>query len=305
MAEDGSNIPFAGFSENLVDANTGAAKEFSIPIPEDYADTSLAGKSCDFSVTVNEIKEQKLPDLDDEFAKGVGNGYENFEALKISIQEDLIEQSKRATQQAFQSKSLEEVLKGVSVELSDLTVKREIDHLLDERFQDRQGRRIDMDAYLRDAGKTQEELQDELRPAAIERLTRFLVLRKLAKDEGIEVASEDVDAEIENISSRSADSKEAMKTALSSENARTSLSTAIMNRKVLERLAEIVSGEAVADDSETQGTETEEASEDTISGAAPDSESSEEESDREETPATTENITSDEPKDKGGNPSDN
>ena len=296
--------PFPGFSVYLEGMDQNEAKEFTLNVPEDTPDKSIAGKECRFNVKVLEIKEKNLMELDDEFAKGVGNGYENFEALRTSIQEDLVEQTERADQQSFQSKSFEEVIKGVSVELSDLTIKREIDHLVDERFQDRQGRRIDMDAYLRDAGKTQEELQDELRPAAIERLTRFLVLRKLATEEGIEVASEDIDTEIENISSRSSDSKEALRQALSSENARISLSTSIMNRRVLERLAEIVSGEAVADDVDTEDTETEEASEVTMSVAAPDLEASEDESAQEVPPVTAENITSDEPKDRGGNPSD-
>ena len=239
-------FPFPGFSENLEGLNKDESREFSLPVPEDYQDQSIAGKEVNFTVKALEIKEKLLPEIDDEFAKGVGEGYESLEALRTKVLEDLAEQAERASQHAFQEKLLEDLINGASVKISDLTTDRETDHLIEERAQASQGRRVDVDSYLRDVGKTQEELREELKPAAVERLTRFLVIRKLAQEEDIEVTPEDVDAQIESISAGSAESRDSLRQAFSSESARNSISNAVTTRKVLERLAQIVQGKVEA-----------------------------------------------------------
>ena len=106
---------------------------------------------------VQEIKEKDLPELDDDFAKGVGEGYESLENLRAQILENLTAEADRVSQRAFKEKVLEEVIKGTSVEVSELTTNREIDHLLEGHAQARQGRQMDVDEYLRQEGKTREE----------------------------------------------------------------------------------------------------------------------------------------------------
>ena len=241
--KDGTE-PLPGFSVYLEGTGKDESKEFTLNVPEDHSDKTMAGKECRFSVKVLEIKEKSLPELDDEFAKGVGDGYESLEALHASVLEDLTTRIERSAQIAFQERSMEEVVKGASVELSDLTINREIDHLLEEQARAAQGRQTDVEAYLQDAGKSQEEVRDELRPRALERLTRFLVLRELAQQEGIEVSSEEIDSEVESLTSHSPEQRETLRQAFSSEGARSSISNAISARKVLERLAQIVQGDA-------------------------------------------------------------
>ena len=241
--------PFPGFSVYLEGLEKDESKEFTLTAPEDYPDNSLAGKECRFNVKVLEIKEKVLADPDDEFAKGVGQGYESLEALRSAIMKDLTEHVEREAQHTFQGKSLEEVIKGAHVEVSQLTTRREIDHLLEERSRALKERRMDMDTYLQQVGKTLEEVREELRPAAEERLTRYLVIRRLTQEEGIEVTPQEIDGEVENLTAGSGESKENLRQAFSSENARSSLGDAILTRKVLERLAQIVQG--LADEEET------------------------------------------------------
>ena len=241
-------LPFPGFSVYLEGMEREASKEFTLTVPEDNADATMAGKECRFNVKILEIKEKVLPELDDEFAKGAGEGYESLVALRSGIQENLTAQAERAAQRVFQERLLEEIIGGASVEVPDLTTNREIDHLLEERLQAAQGRRTDMESYLRDAGKTHEDLRDEIRPAAQERLTRFLVVRKLAQEEGIEVLPEEIDVEVENLASMSGESGEAMRRALASEGARTSIGNGLLSRRVLERLAQIVGGSMEGED---------------------------------------------------------
>ena len=227
-----SSVPFPGFSIYLEGMNRDESKEFTLQVPEDYADNTIAGKECRFNVKVVEIKEKVLPEVDDEFAKGVGEGYESLEALRASILKDVTEQAERAAQRAFQETSLEEVIKGASIEVSDLTTNREIDDLLEEQLQTRQRFQMDMDTYLQNVGKSREELRDEVRPTAQERLTRSLVVRKLAQEEGIEETSpEEIDAEVEKLTSGAGESSEFLRRTFSSESARSSIGSAMLTRK--------------------------------------------------------------------------
>ena len=251
VPDQDNTLPLPGFSVYLEGLARDETKEFTLQVPEDYADTTLAGKECRFKVLVHAIKEKALPELDDEFAKGVGTGYDNLEALRTSILGDLNERAERASQRSLQDKSLEALIEGASVEVSELTTDREIDHLLEDRAREERGARVDIEEYLQSAGKTREELIEELRPQAEERLTRMLVLRKLAQDEGLEVLPEDIDAEVGRLSDASGDSAQSIRQAFSSEGARSSLGSALLTRKVLERLAIIVQGEAEEPESAT------------------------------------------------------
>jgi trigger factor len=238
-------LPLPGFSIHLEGMNKDNTKDFTLPVPEDFHDTTIAGKECRFTVNIREVKEKALPEIDDEFAKGIGDGFESLEALRVNIMENLTTQAERATQSALRERSLEEVIKGASIEIADLTANREVDHLLEEQAQAIQSGRVDMETYIQTAGKSLEELQQELRPTAEERLARFLVLRKLAREEGLEVSDEEVDQEIDNMVSMGGDSGgEALRRAFSSGAARGSISSTLLNRKVLDRLAEIVQADA-------------------------------------------------------------
>ena len=234
--------PFPGFSVYLEGLKKDEAKEFTLTVPEEYPDGTIAGKECRFNVKVQEIKEKALAELDDEFSKGVGEGYETMEELRASVRNDLKEQSERAAQQDLEGKTLDEVIKGTSIQVPELATNREIDQLLDERIHAELNRHVDIDTYLQNVGKTQEELRDEMRPAAHERLTRYLVVRQVAKEEEIDVSPEDVDAEVERLSSGAGESGDTLRQAFSTENARGSIRTAVLTRRVLERLGEIATG---------------------------------------------------------------
>ena len=262
--------PFPGFSLYLEGLEADSQKEFTLTVPEDYGDTSIAGQECRFDVKVLGIKVKALPELDDEFAKGVEDGYETLELLRTSILENLTSESERIAIRAHQEKILEEVIKDASLEISASTINHEIDHLLEDQARMQQGREANVDTYLQNVGKSREEIREELRPAAQERLNRYLIIRKLSQDENIEVSDEDVDQEVENLTSASGESIETLQQVLSTDDARSSLSSAILTRKVLERLVQIVQGGQTEEDSgpETEGAEDHEEA----SGSSPDQE---------------------------------
>lgn len=246
-------IPFPGFSVYLEGMSSGEEKEFTLTVPEDYRDTAIAGKECRFEVKVLEVKEFILPDLDDEFAKGVGEGYDSMDELQEDIRRRLHNDATEAASRGLQEKALQQVIDGANVLYPPLTEQRELDRMVEDRAQALREHRLQAEDYVAEAGKSDEEVRAELRPEAVERLTRFLVLRELSREEGIEVTDDDVEDEIDQMAG-TGESQEAIRNAFSSDNARSAIRSAILSRKVQERLGEIaqndpegVTGE-VADD---------------------------------------------------------
>ena len=237
-----NQLPMPGFSVYLEGAVEGEEKEFTLKVPDEHAQAQYAGQECRFRVNVLSIKEKRLPDLDDEFAKGIRDGYESLEALRSDVTERLTKDAETASLRQLEQNSLEELLKIAKVQASSLIYQRELDQMHQEQERRLQGQRVDMDTYLSFIGNTQEEWLEQLKPQAEQRLNTFLVMRKLAQEEAIDVDPDEIQAEIDTTASLSGDSEDAMRAALSTDSARDSIRSSLLSRKVMERLVEIVQG---------------------------------------------------------------
>jgi trigger factor len=237
-------LPVPGFSIYLEGMSEGQEKDISLAIPEDHQQTGYAGQECQLHVRVLSIKEMKLPELDDEFAKGVRDGYESVEALTAFVRGQLTTTAEKASLRQLERDSLEELVKLATIQASALIYQRELDGMFEERERAMRNQRLDMDTYLSYIGKTEEEWREQLKPQADQRLNTYLVLRKLAREESIDVSSEEIQGEIESMMSESEGSEEATRQALSSDSAKDSIRSMIFNRKVLQRLVQIVEGQA-------------------------------------------------------------
>ena len=244
IPQQDNQLPIPGFSIYLEGMTEGQEKEFTLPIPEEHHQDQYAGQECRIHVQVLSIKEKRLPDLDDEFAKGVRDGYENMEALTTFVRQQLTETAEHASQRLLERDSLEELLKIATIKASSLLYQRELDALYEDRERAVRNQRLDMDSYLSYIGQSEEEWREQLRPQAEERLKTYLVFRKLAQEEGIDITDEEIQEEIESVLSDSGDSAETMRNAFNSENARSSIRTSLLNRKLMRRLVEIVQGSA-------------------------------------------------------------
>lgn len=253
MAEDGSNIPFAGFSENLVEAVAGEPRQFSIPIPEDYADTSLAGKSCDFEVTVNEIKEQKLPDLDDEFAKGMGDGYETMAQLRESVESDLRTTAETAERNSFRQQAVDALVEMATVEMAPLHIEHELRHAMYNRARFVQNLDMQYDDYLRYRGRTQQEDLEDMRETAVRRLSQSFVVRELAERESIEVGDDEIDDKLKEILDSGGEAATQLREAEDQDRARDAVRSSLRVDKAVDLLMAIARGEepSSGDPSET------------------------------------------------------
>lgn len=302
IPETSNVLPFPGFAEHLEGLEEGQSKEFTVTVPEEYPRPEYAGKDIAFQVEVLSVKEKALADLDDEFAKGVGEGFDDMDALRAHILERITGEAESQADYAFQEQSMNSLLESATITASDLLLEREIQSMQEERERMLRNQRLDLDTYLSYVGKTEEEFQEELRPVAEDRLNRQLVVRKLAQAEGLEVAPEEIEAEIEEMLANSAgENAGAMRRALNSESTRESIRGSLLSRKVMERLVAIVQGpepdagqaaaEAAAAASDVDVAA--EAEADTIASAEADTTDTPETSEATETTATTE--TPDEP----------
>jgi len=257
IPQEDNNLPFPGFSTHLEGMLEGESKLFTLSVPDDYPQENYAGKECQFNVEVLSVKEKNLTELDDEFAKGVREGFESLEALTDHVRQRLVDESEATETRRLEVSGLEELKKLAKIEASELVYERELDMMYEERARSLQNQQMSMELYLSYVGQTEEELREQMKPQAEERLNTMLMLRKLADVEEIEVGDEDVEVEITNlIESTGGNSDASMMQALNTENARESIRSSLMNRKIMARLVGISQGEESASPAATDATDT-------------------------------------------------
>ena len=249
--------PVAGFGAALEGMAQGETREFTLPFPDDYRDAELAGKSCDFVVEAKEIKGRELPDMDDEFAHGVGQGYDSLEALREDIRGRHRASLEAEAQGRYEEKVLDEVLLTAEIEMAPLLVQRETERLeqdLRDRVQSLVRGPLGVDEYMSLLGKTAEEVQEELRPRAEMRLQRSALLSSVAEAEGCEASDEAVSAEIEGMVQEAGPRGREVRRHFKNAQNREMVARTLRARQALERLVAIAKGEGEQESATTQET---------------------------------------------------
>ena len=237
--------PFPGFSENLVGLETNKSSQFNLLIPEDFADSNLAGKDAHFEVTIKDIKTRILPEVDDEFAKGIGEGYESLEELKNEIQKGIQTEAEEENSRVHRESIVEALMANATVDMSPLLLQREAEHMVEEQERMVSQANMNIDDYLTSLGKTREEFVEESKSEASDRLKRSFVLEKLAKEEDIEISDEDID---ERISEMFANSEQEIPESTQNAQMRDYLSRSLLMEETMKKLELIASGGSVEDD---------------------------------------------------------
>jgi trigger factor len=238
--------PVPGFAEQLSGMQREEEKEFKLQFPSDYAKAELAGKKASFKVKVIEIKQERLPELNDEFASGVNPDFKTLDSLQERVSTNLRLGAEEQAREEFEERVIEAAVDLSQVEFPPVLVEAEIGHVLSQ-----QARRWQLDAkgleqYFKSINKTEEEVREELRPVATKRVTASLVLGKIAEEEKIEVSDAEIDAEVENMTrSADEDKKDKLQGFLNTPQARESIRQTLMTRKTIQRLVEIAKGSKV------------------------------------------------------------
>jgi len=233
--------PAPGFADQLVGMKVGEEKEFKLTLPEDYPTAELAGKEASFKVKVNELKQQHLPELDKEFAQLVSPDLKTMAALRKRLTGNLSIQAEQRTREEFEEKVIDAVVDLSKVEFPPVLVETEIERLMEQQANWLQQSGLGLEEYLSRMKKTEEELREETRPVAAKRVTRSLVLNKVAEAEKIEVTDEEITADLEKLVQGS-ENKTEMKERIGSPQVRGSMEQMLVTQKTIQRLAEIAKG---------------------------------------------------------------
>ena len=193
VVELGSGRLVPGFEEQLDSAAAGESREVSVTFPDDYPAENLAGRDAVFAVEVKEVKEKRLPELDDDFAVEAG-GYDSLDELRAEIEQRLGEADERAIEGEFREAAVDAAVAAATVE-----IPHELVHAKAHEMWHRTARRlgaqgIDPQRYLELSGKTEEELVTDSESDAELALQREAVLAAIVEAEGIEVTDEEVTA---------------------------------------------------------------------------------------------------------------
>ena len=167
--------------------------EFDIKVnfPEDYHDEKLKGQPATFKIKINEIKEKKLPELNDEFAQKVGS-FKTVDELKADIQNYLNSQRERTNKMNAENEVFKAVIDGAKVDIPQSMVDRETDSLKQEYTQRLAAQGINWEALVKAQGEDQ--LLKNLSEDALVRIKNSLVIDKIAKDENIKLEQKDLEA---------------------------------------------------------------------------------------------------------------
>jgi trigger factor len=241
---NGSPLPVPGFAEQIVGMQKNEEKEFALSFPEDYEVPQLAGVTHNFKVKVTEIKERNMPELDDEFAKSLGENVETLDALRDLIDDRLRTVAEQTAKRVFEQKALEAAVEGANIEFPPVLVEQEIDRMLldrDNMLQTQGG----LEAYLKTMNKTQEEIREEIKPQATEGLKQSLVLGKLTEEEKIEISAADINAEIDNIAKSSEERGQELRGVFDNPQGRRWVHDRLALQKTVQQLTDIASGKVV------------------------------------------------------------
>lgn len=235
-----ARLPLPGFAEKLEGMSKGEEKSFVLSYPPDYEMKELAGKEHAFKVTATEIKEKKLPEVDDEFAKNLGK--EDLTSLREQIASNLKARAEERARLELEQKAVDAAVELSEVEYPPILVEREIGRLLSDEARNFTEGINGLENYLRSLNKTIDDHREELRPMANRRVVRSLVLGKIAEAEKIEVDDSEIDAEIEKMVKDADKQADEIRRFFSLPQARDSVKQFLVGRKTVERLVQIATG---------------------------------------------------------------
>ena len=191
----GSGMFIPGFEEQMVGMNIGEERDLSVKFPEQYHADNLAGKDAVFHVKVNGIQTKVRPELDDDFAADVSE-FDTFEAYKANIVADLEKNAADRAEANLEDALVQKVVDAADCDIPDAMIQDEITTMLREMEMRMMYQGIRFEDYLKYTGQTLDQVRENYKPEAANRVKSQLVLEAVAKAENIVPTDEDVDEAI-------------------------------------------------------------------------------------------------------------
>jgi trigger factor len=232
LIEMGGKNTVPEFSQNLVGASAGDERTFDVSYPEDISDKRLAGKTFIYTVKVNGIKQKSLPELNDDFAKELGE-FTSVDQVRKQIRENMEAEKQHTAEHAAKDKLVAELVKRNDFEVPESLVDRQIDLRLERglRALAAQGMKMEdlkkMDLPRLRAGQREQAVQD---------VKSSLLLERVADLEKIEVSDEEVNQELESLARQSKQTSEAVRARLTEDGGLDRIRIRIRSEKTLDFL---------------------------------------------------------------------
>ena len=185
-----------GFVDGIVGMNPGETKEVPVKFPEEYPQKDVAGSSALFTITLKELKEKELPELNDDFAQEVSE-FETLEELRSSLESRFKAEAERKTKANVRQVLSDELLKHIEIELPETLISQEVDALLTQTAVTLTRQGVDVKKLF-----TQENIpqfRERSRPEAMENLKRTLALLEVAKRESLQVEPVELEARVKEV----------------------------------------------------------------------------------------------------------
>lgn len=225
---------FPGVEKALIGAKKGDSKEVGVDFEGDYFNSRLAGKSILFRITITDIKELKLPELNDEFAKGLGPEIENLDQLRVKIRESLESREEKRIDKEVKDSLLDKIAESVEFELPETLVQGEINASLENINQNlmRAG------SSFEKSGLDEAKMREEIRPAAEKNVKRAMILGEIASRNNIEISDEELTKGYEELAKGFGTDAETMRRYYENSNMSGNLRHTLLKEKTLNYLLE-------------------------------------------------------------------
>jgi len=194
----GSHMFIPGFEDQMIGVRAGDERDVALTFPEDYFNRDLAGKPVVFHVKVNEVKEKELPVLDDDFAQDVSE-FDTFEEYREDQRKQLEKDKEEAAKKEIQQKVVDKIVEGAQIDIPEAMIETQAKEMVDRYGQQLQTNGLNLQLYLNVTGMSMDDFIAQMKPQAHKNIQSRIVLKAVAKAEGIEAGEEEINAEFEKI----------------------------------------------------------------------------------------------------------
>lgn len=200
--EIGSGMFIPGFEEQLVGLAVGEEKDVEVTFPEEYHAEELAGKPATFKTKINEIKSKEVPELDDELANELDSEVNSVDEYKENLRKQLAESKATEAENAQKEEAITKATDNAEVDIPKAMIKTEEDRMVQEFAQRLQQQGLNLETYFQISGQSEEDLRGQMKEDAEQRVKTNLTLAAIAEAENIDATDEDVEKELETMSSQ-------------------------------------------------------------------------------------------------------
>ena len=252
VAQPDSPFPFPGFVDALEGLRADEPANFTLTLPDDYTDKEIAGKDVEVSLVLTDIKQSVLPDLDDEFARSVSDGddaYDTLDQLRAKLREDIEAHTARQNEQEYRELVIEELTVNADIEIAPILVEHEVGRYQERRDEMMERLQITADDYYRFSGKTAEQVLDEMREEAVNKLNRSHAIAALIDAESIEVDDADLEERLKQLAREGDESGQKLTNKqIRSARVRESVRQTLLVKKAVDMLLDIARGRLDGDE---------------------------------------------------------